>query len=91
MYAIRYFYTFILKQFFQLMAGMLSLRYRQPNGFLGLSSTPRDAYALYITELNLGAGRGDARGITRGIFGPGELAANVDYLAYTRKSSYIPF
>lgn len=56
-----------------------SLRYRQPNGFLGLSSSPRDAYALYITELIIGAGRGDARGITRGILGPGELATNVDY------------
>ena len=56
-----------------------SLRYRQPNGFLGLSSTPRDAYAMYITELIVGAGRGDARGITRGILGPGELAAVVDY------------
>jgi hypothetical protein len=56
-----------------------SLRYRQPNGLLGLGSSPRDAYAVYITELIIGAGRGDARGITRGIFGPGEAATLVDY------------
>jgi hypothetical protein len=57
---------------------LYSRRSRQPNGLLGLSS-PRNAYAVYVAEMYLGAGRGDARGMMHDIFGPGELAGDVTF------------
>ena len=58
---------------------LYSRRSRQANGLLGLSSSPRNAYAVYVAEMYLGAGSGDARGIIHDIFGPGDLAGDVTF------------